>query len=664
MLTEVVGTYQSQQLPQPSVPHGQSMPLTPIASPAADTSVVGGVTVQPHGSSTALMGGAGHGGGSGEDDITVDATSDGSRQPSTAFDIFACTQQQQAVEPTSSIDPSPLAAAAASAGQQPVGPSCPFPASTPSPITPDQQHTANTRKGTTSVSDAVAITCAAAQLVAADALLAGDIDSFVEQQEDLNETPLLPDDDPVVEGLVRSLAVKDKAHRQQGQGGLAGCIVAIFNDSSDMEHQAAATCFLKRLCQAGYPFGVEWLPLFGVLVEGTVGRLTLSDEVFRIALAVVLSESIPVTTEDLGAFQQHMFCHIDALVETLVTSCDQPAMLRAYELISIICFYARFFPSEPGVLASICRSASASPAALGKIATLLKDHATAEQSANTVCRSLNVPVAMAECRYCERVAQAGFLSAAMSILQSDRLTNDALHGQSVVAASVHLLYLIVNRNSYASCEGLAELMCSQLSRAVRLGILQLESIANGGNDVRMMMVVLGSLASCCDRQVMSGKSKDNPIVERILQVDISALSGPLTAASQNSALQNEVLDFFAKFRRRKEAIDRWVSSQQQDPHREAARQENTQNRLVCCLSDKRVLHTIYQLVGPLYFSAAQVAMLALSCRSLLDALCPVRTTDRISSYANRELLAPVALISVSNQNRLAAALARYVDEKG
>ncbi|CEM11759.1 unnamed protein product [Vitrella brassicaformis CCMP3155] len=641
--SEAIDTYQSQQQPQPSVQRDQSMQLIPIPSPAADVSAVG--------SGSGLMGGAGHSGGSGEDDITVDATSYGSRQPSPAFDLFACTQQQQAANLTRSIDPSPIAAATASADRQPAGPSRPFPPSTPSPITPDQQHTANTRKGQTSGSDAVAIVS-----LAADALLASDIGPFVSHVEKL--TTSLPDNDPAVKGLVRSLAEKDKARRQQGRGGLAGCIVSIFTDSSKPSHQSAATRFLNRLCQAGYPFGVEWLPLFGVLVEATAGRLTVPDREFMTAASVLLSESIPVTAKDMGAFQQHMFCHIDVLVDTLVTSCDQVIVWRAFELIGIIFRDARRgFPSHPGVLVSMYCSLSASPAALGKMAAVLKDHPTAEQPAGAVSRFLNVPVAMAECGYCERVAQAGFLSASMSILQSRRLIKDGLHGRAVVTASVHLLNLILARNSYASCEGLSEVMCSMLSWFVTLDISLLASSARGVSFISIVMGILDSLASYCNRQLMSGKAKDNPIVECVLQVDISALSGPPTAASQDSLIQ-EILDFFAKFRRRKLPIDRWVSSQH-DPHREAARRQNEHNRLVCCLSDKGVLRTIYQLVGPLHFTVAQVAMLAASCQSLLDALCPVRSTDRISSYANRELLALHASISVSKQNRLVAALAGW-----
>ncbi|CEL92573.1 unnamed protein product [Vitrella brassicaformis CCMP3155] len=568
--------------------------LIPIPSP-----VVGGVPMQEGGSG--LMGGVGHGGGSGEDDITVDASADGSRQPSTAFDIFACAQQQAAQHTTRSIDPSPVAAAAASGDQQPAGPSRPFPPCTPSPITPDQ------RQGQTSGSDAVAI-----MSLAADALLAGDIGPFVEQLEELNETPLLPDDGPVVGGLVRSLAEKDKAHRQ-----------------------------------AGYPFGVEWLPLFGVLVDTVLGRLTLSDREFMAAASVLLSDRIPVTTEALEAFQQHIFCHVDFLVETLVTSCDLAIVWEAYELIGIMFSHARRgFPSE-----------LASPAALGKMAAVLS-FATAQWPAFIVWVYLKVPVAMAECGYCERVAQAGFLSAAMSILQSDRLIKAGLHGRAVVAASVHLLNLILARNSYASCEGLSEVMCSLLSTVATSDAAYVASIICGG-PIGMAIGVLESLSSFCDRQLMSGKAKDNPIVERVLQrgVDLSALSVPLTATSQDSLLQ-DILDFFAKIRRRKLAIDQWVSSQH-DSAREAARRENKQNRLVCCLSDKRVLRTIYQLVGPFHFTAAQVAMLDLSCRSLLDALCPVRSTDRISSYANREVLAPFASILVSRRNGLVAALARY-----
>ncbi|CEL94271.1 unnamed protein product [Vitrella brassicaformis CCMP3155] len=668
--TEAIDIHQSQQQPKPAGQRDQST-LIPIPSPAADTSVMGSVPMQQQGGGSALIRGAGHGSG---------------RQHSTAFDIFRCTQQQQAVvDPTSSmIDPSPVAAAAASGDQQTAGPSRPSPPSTPSPITLDQQHTANTRKGQTSASDAVAI-----MSLAADALLAGDIGPFVEQVEELNETPLLPDDGPVVEGLVRYLAKKDRAHRQQGRGGLAGCIAAIFNDSSNPSHQAAATYFLNRLCQAGYPFGVEWLLLFGVLVEETVKRLTLSVQEFMTAASVFLSGSIPVTAEALGAFQQHMCCHIDTLVETLATS-SLGIVWRAYELIGIIFLHTRRgFPSELGVLASMCRSVSASPAALGKMAAVRKDHAACEWPDWMVVLCLNVPAAMAECGYCERVAQAGFLSAAMTILQSNRLTKDGRHGRAVVTASVHLLNLIVARNSYASCEGLShtricylslcpsgvvdefvgaahpqqphrpqvsEVMCSLLSTVATSDAAYVASITCGG-PIGMAIGVLDSLARFCDRQLMSGKAKDNPIVERVLQVDLSALSGPPTAGSQNSLIQ-EILDLLAKFRRRKEAIDRWVSSQH-DPHREAARRQNKQNRLVRCLSDKRVLHTIYQLVGPSHFAVAQVAMLALSCRSLLDALCPVRSTDRISPYANRELLAPFASISVSKQNRLVAALARY-----
>ncbi|CEL94317.1 unnamed protein product [Vitrella brassicaformis CCMP3155] len=639
--SEAIDTQQNQQQPQPSVQRDQSM-LIPIPSPAADTSVVGGVPVQQMEGGSTLVGGAGHGGGSGEGDITVDATSDGSRQPSTAFDMSVCAQQQQAVvHPTSSmIDPSLVAAAAASADRQPASPSRPSPFSTPSPITPDQQDTANVRQGQKSASDAAAVIS-----LAADALLAGDIGLFVSHVEKLASMPRLPDDDPSVKRLVGLLAKTDEAHRQQGQGGLAGCIVAIFNDGSNQSHQSAAASFLKRLCKAGYPFGVEWLPLFGVLVDAVLGRRTLPDHVW--VAAVLLSKSIPETAEVLSAFQQHIFCHVDALVETLVTSSDQVIVWRTYKLIGIIFRDARRFPSELGVLVPICRSVSASPAAMGKMAKL-----------NLY---LSVPIPMAECGYCERVAQAGFLSAAMSILQSDRLIKDAGHERSlylsVVSKFIYLINLCIDRETYASCEGLAELMWSQLSEFVARDTARLASAAPDGSTVSIVMGVLDSLASYWDRQVTSGKSKDNPIVERILQVDISALSGPPTAASQNSLIQM-VFDFFAKYRRRKEAIDRWVSSQH-DPHREAARQENKQNRLVRCLSDKRVLHTIYQLVGPLHFTAAHIAMLALSCRSLLDALCPVCSTDRISSYANRELLAPFASISVSKQNRLVAALARY-----
>ncbi|CEL93065.1 unnamed protein product [Vitrella brassicaformis CCMP3155] len=630
---------------QPSVPQDQAMQLIPIASPAADTSVVGGVPMQQQEGGSALMGGAGHGGGSGEGDITADAISDGSRQPSTAFGISVCAQQQQVANLTRSIDPSPVAAAAASVGRQPAGPSRPFPPSTLSPITPDQQHAAGSRQGQTSGSDAVAI-----MSLAADALLAHDIDPFVSHLEKL--TTSLPDNDPAVKGLVGSLAKKDKAHRERGSLGLVSCIVAIFNDSSKPSHQSAAARFLKRLNEAGYPFGVEWLPLFGVLVEGTVGRLTLSDEVFGVDVVVILTSRL----------QAALFCHIDALVETLVTSTDQAAMLRASRLVGIICAHARRgSPSEPGVLASICRGVSASPAALGKIATMLKDHAACEWPDLIVLLCLNVPVAMAECGYCERVAHAGFLSAAVSILQSSRFANDASHGRyiyrSIVSKSIYLIDLLIDRETYASCEGLAELMCSLLSRAVRLGVSQPAAFASGGNDVRMMLGVLDSLARYWDRQVTSGKSKDNPIVERILQVNIHALSGPPTAASQDSLIQ-EVLDFFAKFRHRKLAIDRWASSYH-DPQREAARQEKKQNCMVRCWVDKRVLHTIYQLPGPSHFAVAQVAMLAVSCRSLLDALCPVRSTGCISSCANRELLAPDASITVSKKNRLAAALARY-----
>ncbi|CEL94011.1 unnamed protein product [Vitrella brassicaformis CCMP3155] len=648
--SEGVDTHQNQQQPQPSVSRAHSMHLTATHSPAGNASAVG-ITMQQQKDGSGLMGGAGHGGVPGEDDITLDATSDGSRQPLTAFDIFACAQQEQAANPTRSTNPSSIAiaAAAASANRQPAGSSRPYPPSPPSPITSNQQVTANGQQGQTSGSDVVAI-----MSLAADALLAGDIGPFASHVEKVTEAPRLPNDDPSVEGLVRSLAKKDKAHRQQGQGGLAGCIVSIFKDSSrDIEHQTAATRFLKWLCQAGYPFGVEWLPLFGVLVEERVKRLTLSDQKFGVDVAVVLKR-IPVTAEALGAFQQHMFCHIDALVETLVISSDQVIVWRAYELIGIIFRDALRFPSELGVLASICYSVSASSAALGKIATLLKDHATAQWPAFIVWIYLSVPLAMAECGYCERLAQAGFLSAAVSILQSDRLTKDGRHGQGVVTASVHLLNLILARNSYASCEGLSEVMCSLLST---VATSDAASAAPDGSSIGMAIGVLDSLASCCDRQLMSGKAKDNPIVERILQVDISALSGPPTAASQDSLIQ-EILDFFAKYRRRKEAIDRWVSSQG-DPHREAAQRQNKQNRLVRCLSDKRILHTIYQLGGLYYFSSKDLAMLVLSCRSLLHALCPVRSTDRISSYANRELLAPFALISVSRQNRLVATLARY-----
>ncbi|CEM08074.1 unnamed protein product [Vitrella brassicaformis CCMP3155] len=538
MPTDGVDTHQNQQ--QPSAQRDQSMQLTATPPPAADPSAVGGVPMQPQEGGSALMEGVRHSGGSGGGDITVDATAGGSRQPSTAFDIFACTQQQQTAQHTthSIIDPSPVAAAAASADRQPASPSRPFPPSTPSSITPEQQHTANGRQGQTSGSDAVAI-----MSLAADALLAGDIGPFASHLEKL--TTSLPDDDPAVKGLVGSLAKKDKAHRQQGSLGLAGCIVALFKDSSNPSHQSAAASFLRRLCQAGYPFDVERLPLHGVLVDTVLGRRTLPDHVWE--AAVLLSKSIAVTAEDLGAFQQHMFCHIDVLVETLVTSGDLAIVCRAYKLIGIMFFLT----SDAGALASMCRSVSASPAALGKIATLLKDRATAQWTAYMVLLFLIVPVAMAESGYCEHLIQQGFLSAAMSILQSRRLANDAGHGRSIVSKSMHLINLLIDRETYASCEGLAELMCSQLSGFVARDTARLASAAPDGSTVSIVMGVLDSLASYWDRQLTSGKSKDNPIVECVLQVDLSALSVPPTAASQNRVIQ-EVSDFFAKFRRRKD----------------------------------------------------------------------------------------------------------------
>ncbi|CEM39233.1 unnamed protein product [Vitrella brassicaformis CCMP3155] len=656
MPTGAIDTHQSQQQPQPSVPRGQSMQLTPIASQAVDASAVGGVPMQQQEGGSRLTGEAKDGDGSVEDDSLADATADGSRQPPTASDVCICTQQQHAVDPTSSmIDPSPLAAAAASADRQPASPSCPSPPSTNSPISPDQQHTANARQGQASGSDAAAITCAAV-----DALLAGDIAPFVEQVKKLREMPLLPYRDPAVGRLVLSLAAKkDEAHRQQGQGGLAGCIVGLVRDSSDASIQAAVGCFLAWLDQAGYPFGAEWLPLFGVLVESTAGRLRLPSQVFMAARGVMCSDTVQVTAEDLGAFRKHMFCHIDGLVETLVTSSDQVIVWRAYELIGIIFSCAFRCTSDPGVLAPMCRTVSASPAALGKIATMLKDHAACEW---LVLFYLNVPLAMAESGYCERLVQAGFLSATLSVIHTHRYTPASMTPLLIRALgpSIRLLGLILARNSYASCEGLAELMCSHLLSVVTQDTECLASVSRGGTTISSVLHILGSLASYWDRELISGKAKDNPIVESVLQVDISALSVPPIAASHDSLTQDiaEIMYFFDNFRRRKVAIDRWVSSLQ-DPQREAARQQNKQNPMVRCLSDKRVLHTVYRLVGPLKFRPARVAVLAVSCRSLLDALCPVRSTDRISSYANRELLAPEAWIKVSNHCRLAAALARY-----
>ncbi|CEM24736.1 unnamed protein product [Vitrella brassicaformis CCMP3155] len=642
--------HQSQQL---SVHRAQSVQLT--------STPLGGVAVQQQGGCPALMGGAGHGHGPTDDsDAIVDTTPD--QLSSTPIHSSASSsmqkQYQLVVDLTSSIDPSPLASAAASAGRQPAGPSRPFPPPTPSPVTPHQQHMANTRKGQTSGSAAIMSLAADALSLGADALLAGDSDPFASHVETLRELPRLRDDDPSVKQVVGLLAKKDEAHRQQGLGGLAGCIVGLVNDSSsDIEHQNAATCFLRQLCQARYPFGVEWLPLFGVLVDTVLGRLTLPDDLFIAAMQVVQVVScgrMQGFAEALGAFRQHLFCHIDVLVETQANSSDQATVWRAYGLIGLIFSHARRFISDPGVLASMCCSVAASPLALGKTATSLKNHAASQWPVCIVWDCLSVIVAMAESGYCERLVHAGFLSATLSIMD----TNE-------VAMSIGLIRLIVDRQTYASCEGLAELMVCQLSSAVTQDTAFLASIPRGDNDnfVSPAMSVLNSPSGCWDRQLMSGKSKDNPIVERVLQVDTSALSGTLMAASQDSLLQ-EILDFFAAFHGRKVAIDRWVSSQQ-DPQREAARQQNKQNPMVRCLSDRRVLHTIYELggplsfSGPLYFTAAQVAMLAVSCRSLLDVLCPVRATERISAYVNHELLAPDASISVSNQNRLAAALARY-----
>ncbi|CEM14731.1 unnamed protein product [Vitrella brassicaformis CCMP3155] len=688
----------------------QSVQLTSTPSPAASTSAVGGVAMQQQGGCPALMEGAEHGHGPTDDsDAIVDTTPDQLSSTPIQSSTFSSMQKQhqQAVDLTSSINPSPLAAAAASEQQPSESPSHPSPPSGPVPAPPKKQPKANARQArsgsgctiggvlasssddevpalhpSAAIDPSVVESAAASLCSARDAIVAGDIGLFVRHMEKLTDVPRLPSDNASVRRFSDSVAAMDESKRnlptydlfhfmaQAGRGeldadlhkpsesSLAAGVVALLRDRDNPSHQSAAMSFLERLHQTHYWYGVEWLPLFGVMVDAAVGRGLQPGRVFDITHKVAPT----ILMDPKAAFEPILPQHIDVVIEAMATSTDLLILSRAFRAISVAFAAARFRARcstddlpRSATLQSLCRAVLARPPALRKMAVTLKDPAV-EWTVEDVRMCLHTPMVIAECGYSERVAQAGFLPATMSILQNDRLTDegDSMRGSGVLGNSLHVIEHIINRETYTSCDGLAELMYPLLSRAARQDLRVLGSPANDA------IVVLNSLARYGDRQVMSGKAKENPIVERILQLESTL---PLTDPSEvgnrtfREALE-QLVDLFAKTRRRKLAIDRWVLSQQ-DPQTAAVRQQNTQSGLVRCLSDKRVLNTIYRLGGPFNFTVKQVAMLAVSCPSLYNVLCPVRSTDRICSYANRELLAPYPKIVVTHDASLMPALARY-----